>query len=467
MSRGWDGIRIVTAPEELEEIYRFRYRIYVEEMHRPQADADHERKRIEDKLDKSAYNIAAFKDGRVVGVVRVNFSRDGDIGEYADFYRMSGVGTDHPRATSIVTRLMIEPKLRSGTLAAQLSCHCYELGIRNQIRWCFIDCNEHLVAFFSALGCTAYMGRVEHPEYGFVTPMRFDCLDTKHLATVRSPFQKILRKFLASAVHGKSGEARSMDTNMSHLDARAEMQFAFLAVMEKFLCTPAMKTIRSGSVTKQHYGSALREIYHYTKEDPQIQAYATAFLRGSDRGFVEPFLCHATSEVGHEMLALNDLATLGEDIDGVEKTLPLPSTVALTAFAFYQITFGNPISYLGYLYFLEFLPTQHGDIFRIALQGADVPAEAFTFLGDHMKVDMGHNQLMEKYLAQLVRNRADLDAVIYTMRVTADLYAKMLEGAFARAEHPCDYGTAWEEVARLRPVSSATVNGPSVGAGSQ
>ncbi len=189
MSKGWDEIRLVTAPEELEKVYRFRYKIYVEEMQRPQADADHECKRIEDKLDNSAYNLAAFKGADIVGVVRVNLPQFGDVGYYEQLYEMGCVGADHPLFTSVITRLMINFELRNGTLAVRLACACFELGMRHQIKWAFIDCNEHLVDFFLSLGYVRYIAPKQHPDYGWVTPLRFDCTNGEYLKKCRSPLR--------------------------------------------------------------------------------------------------------------------------------------------------------------------------------------------------------------------------------------------------------------------------------------
>src|SRR5712691_857618 len=78
-------IRLVSDPDELEAIYRFRYRIYVEEMNRRQFHADHFARRIEDPLDHSGYNFAAFQDDEVVGVLRGNFPRTSNIEYYETF----------------------------------------------------------------------------------------------------------------------------------------------------------------------------------------------------------------------------------------------------------------------------------------------------------------------------------------------------------------------------------------------
>src|SRR4051812_29884138 len=60
---------------ELMDIYKFRYRIYVDEMRLSQFYADHVKKTISDPLDPGADNFAAFQGDEVVGVLRLNFPR--------------------------------------------------------------------------------------------------------------------------------------------------------------------------------------------------------------------------------------------------------------------------------------------------------------------------------------------------------------------------------------------------------
>ena len=150
-----------------------------------------------------------------------------------------------------------------------------------------------------------------------------------------------------------------------------------------------MRRLRAGDLTQRHYATLMRETYYYTRENPQIQAAATAFFRGEQRTLVKPFLRHAASEVGHDRLALNDARHLGLDVDGAPSARPLPTTIALTAFAYYQIYGGNPIGYLGYLYFLEFMPVTCGADYMRTLQAIDVPASAMSFLADHTAIDVG------------------------------------------------------------------------------
>ena len=50
----------ITADDALDALYAFWYRIYVEEMARPQKYADHATRRIRDPLDDRGYNIVAW-----------------------------------------------------------------------------------------------------------------------------------------------------------------------------------------------------------------------------------------------------------------------------------------------------------------------------------------------------------------------------------------------------------------------
>lgn len=233
-------------------------------------------------------------------------------------------------------------------------------------------------------------------------------------------------------------------TNMNVLRSQ------FQNVLRAFEGTPAMRRLLSGALSIAHYKSYLRQTYHYTRDNPQIQTLAAVYFRGDDRGAVKMFFRHASSEIGHDEMALNDLMVLGEDVAAVRRENPLPETVALNAFVFYQIYNRNPIGYLGYLFFLEFLPTASGAAYIEMLGRAGVPPQAMTFLQEHATVDVHHNKLMEHYAEALIQTEADRDAVIYAMRATGRLYAAMLDAAIAQADRPEDWGICHEEAARLR-----------------
>lgn len=188
-------IRIVKTTAELEQIYQFRYKIYVDEMARKQTYADHRRKTIVEPLDKTGYIFGAFEDGKVVGTLRVNFAKESDLGYYEELYNMRSVGESHPNHTSIVTKLIVADNNRYGRLTIRLCQAAFVLGLENEIKFNFIDCNQYLVRFFKFFGYEVYTANVIHPEYGEVTPMMCNSLDIDLFKRRRSPFAKSYESF--------------------------------------------------------------------------------------------------------------------------------------------------------------------------------------------------------------------------------------------------------------------------------
>ena len=228
-----------------------------------------------------------------------------------------------------------------------------------------------------------------------------------------------------------------------------DIKQCFDDTLTRFESGAAISALMAGQATGQQYAAILRQIYFQARENPQIQAYATAHFRGAQRDSVRRFLQHATAEIGHDQLARNDLDALGVDTSELPLENPAPTTIALTSFAYFQISHLNPVGYLGYLFFLEFMPTSAGQRYGQQLLEAGVPKEALSFLMEHAHVDVAHNRLMEKYVDGLVTTQADLEAVKYAVRVTGDLYARMLEQAMFDPQSELGFGRAPEEQARL------------------
>lgn len=208
---------------------------------------------------------------------------------------------------------------------------------------------------------------------------------------------------------------------------------AFEDAAADFDSSPAMQFMRGPDFRPRHYAAALREIYFYTRENPQLQAAMTLAFRGSQRDAVKRVMGHALAEVGHDRLALDDLAQLGVDTSRIPDEEPLPSTIPLTAYPLYLFHHGTPVAYLGQIFFLEFLPTRSGPAYLELLDRVGVPREATTFLAEHAEVDVQHNRLMERHAADLLGDPADVEAACTAIRVAGHNYAAMLEGAFRAA----------------------------------
>jgi pyrroloquinoline quinone (PQQ) biosynthesis protein C len=191
----------------------------------------------------------------------------------------------------------------------------------------------------------------------------------------------------------------------------------------------AFELVSSGRITRDQYAAILRQIFHQARENPQIQALVTARFRGEDRLLVKTFLRHATSEVGHDELALQDIEALGGDVSRIRKERPMPATFALLASVFYMIEHHDPVAYLGYLFHLEYTPVQLGSRYMEALERCGIPRAAMTFLEEHAAVDVSHCKLIQLYCDKLIRTPEQLESVLFMQRVTAQGYSKMLDEA--------------------------------------
>ena len=197
---------------------------------------------------------------------------------------------------------------------------------------------------------------------------------------------------------------------------------------------PWMQRLSSGNLEVSHYMGFLQETYHNAGMNPQLQAYATMFFQGRPREMVKMFYRHAISEIAHDLLALDDLEVLGVSRDLVIQSRPLPTTSAFLGHALYKIQFESALTYLGYLFHLEFLPTTSGHSYMDVLMKKGVPKEALTFIQEHSTVDVAHNKLMEAYIKEFVQTQADLDVVVESVCATAILHVQMLSGAFENGE---------------------------------
>jgi GNAT superfamily N-acetyltransferase len=192
-------IRQARTPAELQAVYRLRYEVYVEELGRVQRYADHETRQVVEPLDQTGRVFCAFDAERLVGTVRNNFARDSDLGEYESLYGMASVGANHPRATSITTKLLVIKDYRSSSLGYRLASAAYADGLAAGIEHNFADVYPARVPFFEKLGYRVHLPEVVHPEYGPVIVMRLDLRDEAHLRAVDSPFLRTLLKRIEAA----------------------------------------------------------------------------------------------------------------------------------------------------------------------------------------------------------------------------------------------------------------------------
>ena len=178
----------VQTEDERHGVFALRYAVYVEEMRRMQVHADHERRIVEEPEDQHArLLVARTASGTVVGTARVHLGSNIPAA-LETMYQLQQFAPFHPAQTSTTTKLMIDVRYRRSPLALRLAQACYNLGLAAGVSFNFVDCNAHLVPFFTRLGFRQIFPNFSHPDYGTVSPLVLALHDFDHFRTIGSPF---------------------------------------------------------------------------------------------------------------------------------------------------------------------------------------------------------------------------------------------------------------------------------------
>jgi hypothetical protein len=156
-----------------EEVFRFRYSVYVEEMGRYKTTADHEGRRLVEPEDGHSVIYGARLDGRVVGTGRMTFGADGFSPRQVEQYSLAPLLAEVPAALMCIgERLMVTPALRGSSVTLDMQVLMGEDGDARGARLVFGDCEPHLLSLNLSLGCRPYAERnINSDEAGYLIPV--------------------------------------------------------------------------------------------------------------------------------------------------------------------------------------------------------------------------------------------------------------------------------------------------------
>ena len=197
--KGLEGIKINEAKreEERQAIFRFRYKVHIEELNRQIPGVDHVREQIRDGFDDWGHLVYAEIDGRIVGTVRLNIGGLAEFpNELARVFRLPHFEQFNPGARNFFlgTKLMVDPEYRKTLVSFRLMLRGYEVMRENRVQFSFSGCNPYLIPMYEQLGYRTMGTGFQDPGYGLVVPIVLLPEDVGHLAAVRSPFLRLARK---------------------------------------------------------------------------------------------------------------------------------------------------------------------------------------------------------------------------------------------------------------------------------
>jgi len=193
-----DAVEIVdvTTDAQREEVYRFRYDIYVEEMGRYGEVADHAGRRLVEPDDELAELKLILHKGRVVGTARLSWGGvPGALSErIVEQYDLQPFldAVPHERL-AVGERLMFPPEYRGGPLLSKFISESLREFRRKGIQLFFGDCEPHLLNPYQSFGYRPYTRRhLNKPETGYLIPIVFVLGDLDYLKSIGSPLWKEL-----------------------------------------------------------------------------------------------------------------------------------------------------------------------------------------------------------------------------------------------------------------------------------
>jgi hypothetical protein len=131
-------IRQVVTESEQQAVYRFRYAVIVNELGLAIGTADHERRMVIDAEDKTGHNLAAFRDGLIVGALRVNFLRDGHSEPHRTVFCFDRLSAPERDATSVSSRFLVMAHFRGKPIVVRITQAWYRFCRSNGIEWDYI-----------------------------------------------------------------------------------------------------------------------------------------------------------------------------------------------------------------------------------------------------------------------------------------------------------------------------------------
>jgi hypothetical protein len=187
-------IRVVQTENERQEVFKFRYKIYVEGMNRDKHVADHNKKILTDWRDSTAVILAAYCDDKIVGTGRINFSSDGCLGE-EELFGFSKFEKKFPGKLTLTSKLLVAPEFRGSRVYLDLARKFCEISLQRGAVLNFIITATDLVPLFSRLGFRKYREGREWLDYGFMNPMILDLSDVEYLQKRHSPFVEMIERY--------------------------------------------------------------------------------------------------------------------------------------------------------------------------------------------------------------------------------------------------------------------------------
>ena len=174
----------------------------------------------------------------------------------------------------------------------------------------------------------------------------------------------------------------------------------------------------------------LTQVYHYAVHTPRHQALVGVNPKNNNFKYMQYCFEHAHEETAHELMALNDIKSLGYTIS--EDTMPqrLPSTDLLIAYLYQEAKSDHPIHHLGYGFWSENACPFIGEFMKNLMQSMNLDKNQMTFYNNHVTIDEDHAQDVRKIIDTVAQKDEDWEGMKRVAKVTFDLTLGIVKDTF-------------------------------------
>jgi hypothetical protein len=131
---------------------------------------------------------------KILGSVRANFLREGDIDVIDNQLFKRSYPHLFPQSISSTSKLVLSPDCRKTVVIGSMLRYIFELGIEENIKLDFCLCWQHHFSFYGRMGYQQFGESFQSDTYGTLYPMLLNLEDTSYIQKIGSIFNKTLSR---------------------------------------------------------------------------------------------------------------------------------------------------------------------------------------------------------------------------------------------------------------------------------
>ena len=178
---------------ELAEIERFRYSIYIEEMHKPLPWANHDEKRLPDPDDGGALQLYIREVGEVAACLRIHFGNA--PAAILDRLGVTELVSSLPGPVVYLSKMMVGGSLRGAQHSKALMRHGFQIGVERGFHVALCNSRPELVPYYRKIGLYRFGEPFIDECVGRQVPMVMLGHDAEHFERVGSFLAPLARQY--------------------------------------------------------------------------------------------------------------------------------------------------------------------------------------------------------------------------------------------------------------------------------